>query len=97
MSLLEQQEEEQEEMLLPLCLTGFCYAEAGKNNDATHLKSTLESLIHVPSSATSFCFFPSKRTLSSPKSPDFATIKNQGKIPGNYCMSKGDFPHLNFF
>ena len=39
--------EEQEEILLPLCLTGFCYAEAGKNNDATHLKLTLESLIHV--------------------------------------------------
>ena len=47
MILLEQQEEEQEEMLLPLCLTGFCYAEAGKNNDATHLKLTLESLIHL--------------------------------------------------
>ena len=45
MILLEQKEEEQEEMLLPLCLTGFCYAEAG--NDATHLKLTLESLIHV--------------------------------------------------
>ena len=44
-----------------------------------------------------FLFFPLKTDLYRPKTPDFATIKNQEKIPGNYCMSKGDFPHLNFY
>merc|ERR1719150_2299556 len=24
-------------------------------------------------------------------------MKNQEKILGNYCKSKGDFPHLNFY
>ena len=41
--------------------------------------------------------FPLKTDLYQPKTPDFATIKNLEKILGNYCMSKGDFPHLNFY
>ena len=39
---------------------------------------------------------PQNGPLEGPKISNFAILKNREKIPGNYCMSKGDFPHLIF-
>ena len=43
-----------------------------------------------------FLCFPPETDLLKAKIQDFATLTNNQKILGYYCMSKGDFPHLSF-